>query len=58
MYIAAELAVEMFSQKMGRVAMEGKEMYKKQLSSRMSKDFNRPPRDLTPMPHSSNSISI
>ena len=57
-YIAPKLALEMFSQKMGRVAMEGKEMYIKQLSSRMSKGFNRPTRDLTPVPHSPNLISI
>jgi hypothetical protein len=41
-YIAAELAVEMFFRKMGRVAIEGDgKCIKKQLESRIFKGFDR-----------------
>jgi hypothetical protein len=41
MYIAAELAVEMFFLKMGRVAIEGDgKCRQKQLESRIFKGFN------------------
>ena len=48
MYIAAELAVEMFFQKIGIVAIEGEgKCIQKHLESRMSKSFNRSSRGLT-----------
>jgi len=51
MYIAAELAVEMFFRKIGRVAIEGDgKCIQKQLESRIFKGFNRSTRSLTRVP--------
>lgn len=51
MYIAAELAVEMFFRKIGKVAIEedGK-CIQKQLESRIFQGFNRGTRGLTRVP--------